>query len=129
MMTEILPAGNGGIVGSIGSAIGGLVVAHPASGGTAIQAAVAKFHFATEDLRTGGNMSQRGIVHHRGAENYEGGNQLDWCREPVPPGCNAMHKRVRRSPRRCGNEGINLTRTITWYLNYASTDRLGRSLE
>ncbi|ELD46479.1 lambda family phage tail tape measure protein, partial [Escherichia coli KTE224] len=49
MMTEILlKQAMVGIVGSIGSAIGGAASGGAsASGGTAIQAAAAKFHFAT----------------------------------------------------------------------------------
>ncbi|MEJ1826129.1 phage tail tape measure protein, partial [Escherichia coli] len=49
MMTEILlKQAMVGIVGSIGRAIGGAVGGGAsASGGTAIQAAAAKFHFAT----------------------------------------------------------------------------------
>ncbi len=64
MMTEILlKQAMVGIVGSIGSAIGGAVGGGAsASGGTAIQAAAAKFHFATGDLREpAANMSQRGL--------------------------------------------------------------------
>ncbi len=64
MMTEILlKQAMVGIVGSIGSAIGGAVGGGAsASGGTAIQAAAVKFHFATGDLREpAANMSQRGL--------------------------------------------------------------------
>ncbi len=50
-----------GIVGSIGSAIGG---GASASGGTAIQAAAAKFHFAAGGFTgTGGKYEPAGIVH------------------------------------------------------------------
>ncbi|CSN71965.1 phage minor tail protein L [Shigella sonnei] len=54
-----------GIVGSIGSAIGGAVGGGAsASGGTAIQAAAAKFHFATGGFTgTGGKYEPAGIVH------------------------------------------------------------------
>ncbi len=64
MMTEILlKQAMVGIVGSIGSAIGGAVGGGAsASGGTAIQAAAAKLHFATGGLREpAANMSQRGL--------------------------------------------------------------------
>ena len=59
-MTEILlKQAMVGIVGSIGSAIGG---GASASDVTAIQAAAAKFHFATGGLREpAANMSQRGL--------------------------------------------------------------------
>ncbi|HBA6942964.1 TPA: phage tail tape measure protein [Escherichia coli] len=62
MMTEILlKQAMVGIVGSIGSAIGG---GASASGGTAIQAAAAKFHFATGGFTgTGGKYESAGIVH------------------------------------------------------------------
>ncbi|MFP1452700.1 phage tail tape measure protein [Escherichia coli] len=64
MMTEILlKQAMVGIVGSIGSAIGGAVGGGAsASGGTAIQAAAAKFHFATGGFTgTGSKVSQRGL--------------------------------------------------------------------
>lgn len=65
MMTEILlKQAMVGIVGSIGSAIGGAVGGGAsASGGTAIQAAAAKFHFATGRIygKPAANMSQRGL--------------------------------------------------------------------
>lgn len=62
MMTEILlKQAMVGIVGSIGSAIGG---GASASGVTAIQAAAAKFHFATGGFTgTGGKYEPAGIVH------------------------------------------------------------------
>ncbi|ERC70885.1 phage tail tape measure protein, lambda family [Escherichia coli Bd5610_99] len=62
MMTEILlKQAMVGIVGSIGSAIGG---GASASGGTAIQAAAAKFHFAAGGFTgTGGKYEPAGIVH------------------------------------------------------------------
>ncbi|EEX0323546.1 phage tail tape measure protein, partial [Escherichia coli] len=62
MMTEILlKQAMVGIVGSIGSAIGG---GASASGGTAIQAAAAKFHFANGGFTgTGGKYEPAGIVH------------------------------------------------------------------
>ncbi|HDD8416951.1 TPA: phage tail tape measure protein, partial [Escherichia coli] len=66
MMTEILlKQAMVGIVGSIGSAIGGAVGGRAsASGGTAIQAAAAKFHFATGGFTgTGGKYEPAGIVH------------------------------------------------------------------
>ncbi|EFF9815259.1 phage tail tape measure protein [Escherichia coli] len=66
MMTEILlKQAMVGIVGSIGSAIGGVVGGGAsASGGTAIQAAAAKFHFATGGFTgTGGKYEPAGIVH------------------------------------------------------------------
>ncbi|ANE67709.1 phage tail tape measure protein [Escherichia coli] len=66
MMTEILlKQAMVGIVGSIGSAIGGAVGSGAsASGGTAIQAAAAKFHFATGGFTgTGGKYEPAGIVH------------------------------------------------------------------
>ncbi|MCA6194466.1 phage tail tape measure protein [Escherichia coli] len=66
MMTEILlKQAMVGIVGSIGSAIGGAVGGDAsASGGTAIQAAAAKFHFATGGFTgTGGKYEPAGIVH------------------------------------------------------------------
>ena len=66
MMTEILlKQAMVGIVGSIGSAIGGAVGGGAsASGGTAIQAAAAKFHFATGGFTgTGGKYEPAGIVH------------------------------------------------------------------
>ncbi len=66
MMTEILlKQAMVGIVGSIGSAIGGAVGGgESASGGTAIQAAAAKFHFATGGFTgTGGKYEPAGIVH------------------------------------------------------------------
>ncbi|GCV87737.1 phage tail tape measure protein [Escherichia coli] len=66
MMTEILlKQAMVGIVGSIGSAIGGDVGGGAsASGGTAIQAAAAKFHFATGGFTgTGGKYEPAGIVH------------------------------------------------------------------
>ncbi|EFN4546534.1 phage tail tape measure protein, partial [Escherichia coli] len=66
MMTEILlKKAMVGIVGSIGSAIGGAVGGGAsASGGTAIQAAAAKFHFATGGFTgTGGKYEPAGIVH------------------------------------------------------------------
>ncbi|HHT8692904.1 TPA: phage tail tape measure protein, partial [Escherichia coli] len=65
MMTEILlKQAMVGIVGSIGSAIGGAVGGGAsASGGTAIQAAAAKFHFATGGFTgTGGKYEPAGIV-------------------------------------------------------------------
>ncbi|ANP10461.1 phage tail tape measure protein [Escherichia coli] len=66
MMTEILlKQAMVGIGGSIGSAIGGAVGGGAsASGGTAIQAAAAKFHFATGGFTgTGGKYEPAGIVH------------------------------------------------------------------
>ncbi|ENL8784331.1 phage tail tape measure protein [Escherichia coli] len=66
MMTEILlKQAMVGIVGSIGSVIGGAVGGGAsASGGTAIQAAAAKFHFATGGFTgTGGKYEPAGIVH------------------------------------------------------------------
>ncbi|HFX7324895.1 TPA: phage tail tape measure protein [Escherichia coli] len=66
MMTEILlKQAMVGIVGSIGSAIGGAASGGAsASGGTAIQAAAAKFHFATGGFTgTGGKYEPAGIVH------------------------------------------------------------------
>ncbi|HBC5268663.1 TPA: phage tail tape measure protein, partial [Escherichia coli] len=66
MMTEILlKQAMVGIVGSIGSAIGGAVGGRAsASGGTAIQAAAAKFYFATGGFTgTGGKYEPAGIVH------------------------------------------------------------------
>ena len=66
MMTEILlKQAMVGIVGSIGSAIGGAVGGGAsASGGTAIQAAAAKLHFATGGFTgTGGKYKPAGIVH------------------------------------------------------------------
>ncbi|EFK2737304.1 phage tail tape measure protein, partial [Escherichia coli] len=66
MMTEILlKQAMVGIVGSIGRAIGGAVGGGAsASGGTAIQAAAAKFHFATGGFTgTGGKYEPAGIVH------------------------------------------------------------------
>ncbi|HIE1972612.1 TPA: phage tail tape measure protein [Escherichia coli] len=65
MMTEIfLKQAMVGIVGSIGSAIGGAVGGASASGGTAIQAAAANFHFATGGFTgTGGKYEPAGIVH------------------------------------------------------------------
>ena len=66
MMTEILlKQAMVGIVGSIGSAIGGAVGGGAsASGGTAIQAAAAKLHFATGGFTgTGGKYEPAGIVH------------------------------------------------------------------
>ncbi|WP_311218648.1 phage tail tape measure protein [Escherichia coli] len=61
MMTEILlKQAMVGIVGSVGSVIGGA----SASGGTAIQASAAKFHFATGGFTgTGGKYEPAGIVH------------------------------------------------------------------
>ncbi len=87
MMTEILvKQAMVGIVGSIGSVIGGAAGGGASvSGGTAIQAAAAKFHFATGDLREpAANMSQRGLFTVVNLSS-EGGNQPDWCRQPVPP--------------------------------------------
>ncbi len=66
MMTEILlKQAMVGIVGSIGSAIGGAASGGAsASGGTAIQAAAAKLHFATGGFTgTGGKYEPAGIVH------------------------------------------------------------------
>ncbi|HAI5009337.1 TPA: phage tail tape measure protein [Escherichia coli] len=66
MMTEILlKQAMVGIVRSIGSAIGGAVGGGAsASGGTAIQAAAAKLHFATGGFTgTGGKYEPAGIVH------------------------------------------------------------------
>ncbi|HIF0756183.1 TPA: phage tail tape measure protein [Escherichia coli] len=66
MMTEILlKQAMVGIVGSIGSAIGGAASGGAsASGGTAIQAAAEKFHFATGGFTgTGGKYEPAGIVH------------------------------------------------------------------
>ncbi|MZW68476.1 phage tail tape measure protein, partial [Escherichia coli] len=66
MLTEIfLKQAMVGIVGRIGSAIGGAVGGGAsASGGTAIQAAAAKFHFATGGFTgTGGKYEPAGIVH------------------------------------------------------------------
>ena len=66
MLTEIfLKQAMVGIVGSIGSAIGGAFGGGAsASGGTAIQAAAAKFHFATGGFTgTGGKYEPAGIVH------------------------------------------------------------------
>ncbi len=66
MLTEIfLKQAMVGIVGSIGSAIGGVVGGGAsASGGTAIQAAAANFHFATGGFTgTGGKYEPAGIVH------------------------------------------------------------------
>ncbi|WP_096939695.1 phage tail tape measure protein [Escherichia coli] len=66
MMTEILlKQAMVGIVGSIGSAIGGAAGGGAsASGGRAIQAAAAKFHFATGGFTgTGGKYEPAGIVH------------------------------------------------------------------
>ena len=66
MLTEIfLKQAMVGIVGSIGSAIGGAVGGGAsASGGKAIQAAAANFHFATGGFTgTGGKYEPAGIVH------------------------------------------------------------------
>ncbi|EFC8923131.1 phage tail tape measure protein, partial [Escherichia coli] len=66
MMTEILlKQAMVGIVGSIGSAIGGAFGGGAsASTGTAIQAAAANFHFATGGfMGTGGKYEPAGIVH------------------------------------------------------------------
>ncbi|HBB6657655.1 TPA: phage tail tape measure protein [Salmonella enterica] len=66
MMTEILlKQAMVGIVGSIGSAISGAAGGGAsASGGTAIQAAAANFHFATGGFTgTGGKYEPAGIVH------------------------------------------------------------------
>ncbi|HBA6943359.1 TPA: phage tail tape measure protein [Escherichia coli] len=65
MLTEIfLKQAMVGIVGGIGSAIGGAVGGASASTGTAIQAAAAKFHFATGGFTgTGGKYEPAGIVH------------------------------------------------------------------
>ncbi|HFV3750275.1 TPA: phage tail tape measure protein [Escherichia coli] len=66
MMTEILlKQAMVGIVGSIGSVIGGAAGGGASvSGGTAIQAAAAKFHFATGGFTgTGGKYEPAGIVH------------------------------------------------------------------
>ncbi|HFV3803659.1 TPA: phage tail tape measure protein, partial [Escherichia coli] len=66
MMTEILvKQAMVGIVGSIGSAIGGAAGGGASvSGGTAIQAAAAKFHFSTGGFTgTGGKYEPAGIVH------------------------------------------------------------------
>lgn len=66
MLTEILlKQAMVGIVGSIGSAIGGVVGGGASvSTGTAIQAAAAKFHFATGGFTgTGGKYEPAGIVH------------------------------------------------------------------
>ena len=66
MLTEIfLKQAMVGIVGSIGSAIGGAAGGGAsASGGRAIQAAAAKFHFATGGFTgTGGKYEPAGIVH------------------------------------------------------------------
>ncbi|HAI2204187.1 TPA: phage tail tape measure protein [Escherichia coli] len=66
MMTEILlKQAMVGIVGSIGSAMGGAFGGGAsASGGRAIQAAAAKFHFATGGFTgTGGKYEPAGIVH------------------------------------------------------------------
>ncbi|HAL3793460.1 phage tail tape measure protein [Escherichia coli] len=66
MLTEIfLKQAMVGIVGSIGSAIGGAVGGGASvSGGTAIQAAAANFHFATGGFTgTGGKYEPAGIVH------------------------------------------------------------------
>ncbi|EOU64975.1 TPA: phage tail tape measure protein [Escherichia coli] len=66
MMTEILlKQAMVGIVGSIGSAIGGATGGGAsASGGAAIQAAAAKLHFATGGFTgTGGKYEPAGIVH------------------------------------------------------------------
>ncbi|HBA9158567.1 TPA: phage tail tape measure protein, partial [Escherichia coli] len=66
MLTEIfLKQAMVGIVGGIGSAIGGAVGGGAsASTGTAIQAAAAKFHFATGGFTgTGGKYEPAGIVH------------------------------------------------------------------
>ncbi|EKM5404049.1 phage tail tape measure protein, partial [Escherichia coli] len=66
MMTEILlKQAMVGIVGRIGSAIGGVVGGGvTASSGTAIEAAAANFHFATGGFTgTGGKYEPAGIVH------------------------------------------------------------------
>ncbi|HCU0524722.1 TPA: phage tail tape measure protein, partial [Escherichia coli] len=65
MLTEIfLKQAMVGIVGSIGSAIGGAFGGASASTGTAIQAAAANFHFATGGFTgTGGKYEPAGIVH------------------------------------------------------------------
>ncbi len=66
MITEILvKQAMVGIIGSIGSAIGGAVGGGAsASGGTAIQAAAENFHFATGGFTgTGGKYEPAGIVH------------------------------------------------------------------
>ncbi|NBJ52444.1 phage tail tape measure protein [Escherichia coli] len=66
MLTEILlKQAMVGIVGSIGSAIGGVVGGGASvSTGTAIQAAAEKFHFATGGFTgTGGKYEPAGIVH------------------------------------------------------------------
>ncbi|EIH4284623.1 phage tail tape measure protein, partial [Escherichia coli] len=66
MMTEILlKQAMVGIVGRIGSAIGGVVGGSvTASSGTAIEAAAANFHFATGGFTgTGGKYEPAGIVH------------------------------------------------------------------
>ncbi len=65
MMTEILlKQAMVGIVGVSAAPLAGLLVAASASGGTAIQAAAAKFHFATgRSTGTGGKYEPAGIVH------------------------------------------------------------------
>ncbi len=98
MMTEILlKQAMVGIVGSIGSAIGGAVGGGAsASGGTAIQAAAAKFHFATGGFTgTGGKYEPAGIVH-RGECLHEGGNQPDWRGKSLPADARLCHRRLCR---------------------------------
>ncbi|STN06237.1 putative phage tail tape measure protein [Escherichia coli] len=88
MMTEILlKQAMVGIVGSIGSAIGGAFGGGAsASTGTAIQAAAANFHFATGGFTgTGGKYEPAGIVHRGEFCLHEGSNQPDWRRQPVQP--------------------------------------------
>ncbi len=77
-----------GIVGSIGSAIGGAVGGGAsASGGTAIQAAAAKFHFATGGFTgTGGKDQPAGIVH-RG--------EFGFTRQATSASCGNLYRLMR----------------------------------
>lgn len=121
MMTEILlKQAMVGIVGSIGSAIGGAVGGGAsASGGTAIQAAAAKFHFATGGFTgTGGKYEPAGIVHRgefvftKEATSRIGVGNLYRLMRGYAEGGMWVLPEVRR---RCGGpKALILIRTITW---------------
>ena len=122
MMTEILlKQAMVGIVGSIGSAIGGAVGGGAsASGGTAIQAAAAKFHFATGGFTgTGGKYEPAGIVHRgefvftKEATSRIGVGNLYRLMRGYAEG--VVRWAVPEVRRRCGGlKALILIRTITW---------------
>ncbi|STI77244.1 putative phage tail tape measure protein [Escherichia coli] len=115
MMTEILlKQAMVGIVGSIGSAIGGAVGGGAsASGGTAIQAAAAKFHFATGGFTgTGGKYEPAGIVHRGEFVFTKEATKPDWRGESLPADARLCHRRLCRYTGQHGRQPVAGVRDV-----------------